>query len=54
MFQQQHRLFVFQAKINDFMQMRSFQLDIKDWNSEENLDMDTLFARFRKKIEAKT
>jgi single-stranded-DNA-specific exonuclease len=47
-------VFVFQAKINDFMQMRSFQLDIKDWNSEENLDMDTLFARFRKKIEAKT
>jgi single-stranded-DNA-specific exonuclease len=45
-------VFAFSPRINDFMSMKSIQLDIKDWHKPEDLDMDIFFARFRKKVEA--
>lgn len=39
-------VFVFLPRINDFMSMKSIQLDIKDWHQARDIDMDLFFARF--------
>ena len=39
-------VFAFQPRINDFMSMKSVQLDIKDWHRPEDIDMERFFARF--------
>jgi single-stranded-DNA-specific exonuclease len=40
-------VFAFSPRINDFMSMRSVQLDIKDWHRPEHIDMNLFFARFK-------
>ncbi len=40
-------VFAFVPRLNEFMGMKSIQLDIKDWHRPSNIDMDRFFARFR-------
>jgi single-stranded-DNA-specific exonuclease len=41
-------VFAFQPRINEFMSMKSIQLDIKDWHEAKDIDMPKFFARFQK------
>lgn len=45
-------VFAFSPKINDFMSMKSMQLDIKDWQKPEDIEMNKFFARFQKNTKA--
>ena len=45
-------VFAFSPRINDFMSMKSMQLDIKDWQKPEDIEMNKFFARFKKNTKA--
>ena len=45
-------VFAFSPKINDYMGMRSVQLDIKDWHKANAIEQDIFFARFKDLVKA--